>query len=121
MVGYLHKWESFVVETLFDLELRGFILLLTTFWEKKKVDLNKLFISDEWSQHKLSSTKIGQEVKKLMLCHSYWDKVAKVVSLYKSLYVVLWIMNLKVIPTMPFVYKLMQVMKENLIHLHARK
>ena len=61
--------------------------------KKKKVDLNKLFISDEWSQHKLSSTKIGQEVKKLLLYHSYWDKVAKVVSLYEPLYMVLQLVD----------------------------
>ena len=85
------------------------------------VDLKRLFMSDEWAQHKLNPTKVGQKVGKLMFDHSYWDKVAKVISLYKPLYVVLWLMDLEVVSTMAFVYKLMQVMKENLIRQHARE
>ena len=56
-----------------------------------------------------------------MFDHPYWDKVTKLVSLYELLYVVLRLVNLEVVPIMAFVYKLMQVMKENLIHLHARE
>ena len=85
------------------------------------VDLKRLFMSDEWAQHKLNPTKVGQKVGKLMFDHSYWDKVAKVISLYKPLYVVFWLVDLEVVSTMPFVYKLMQVMKENLICQHARE
>ena len=38
-----------------------------------------------------------------------------IVSLYEPLYVVLRLVDSEVVPTMPFVYKLMHVMKENLI------
>ena len=47
--------------------------------------------------------------------HQYWDRVTHVVSYFEPLYMVLRIMDLEVVPTMPFVYKLVQVMKENLI------
>ena len=69
-------------------------------------------MSDEWEQHKLSRTKIGWD----LFDHEYWDKVANIVSLYESLYVVLLLMDFEVVPTMSFVSELMHVMKENLIH-----
>ena len=50
-----------------------------------------------------------------MFDHAYWDKVTNIISLYESLYVVLRLMDSEVIPTMPFVYELIHVMKENLI------
>ncbi|KAL6312465.1 hypothetical protein AAG906_021681 [Vitis piasezkii] len=71
-------------------------------------------MSDEWALHKLSQINIGRDIEKLMFDHPYWDRV-KHVSYFEPLYVVLRIMDLEVVPTMPFVYKLMQVMKENLI------
>ena len=83
--------------------------------------MKKLFISDQWAQQKLSQIKIGQEVDKLIFDHLYWDNVTKVVSLYEPLYVVIHLIDSEVVPTMPFVYKLMQVMKENLIRQQARE
>ena len=38
---------------------------------KKMVDLNKLFMSDEWTLHKLSWTNIGRDMEKLMFDHQY--------------------------------------------------
>ena len=78
-------------------------------------------MSDQWAQQKLRRTKIAQEVEKLMFDYPYWDKVTKVVSLYEPLYVVLCLVDSEVIPTMPFMYELMQVMKENLICQQARE
>ena len=72
-------------------------------------------MSDEWAKHKLNRTNIGQDMEKLMFDHQYQDKVTHVVSYFEPLYVVLRIMDSEVVPTMPFLYKLMQVMKENLI------
>ena len=51
-----------------------------------------------------------------MFDHSYWDKVTNMVSLYEPLYVVLRLVDTEVVSIMPFVYKLMHVMKENLFH-----
>ena len=42
---------------------------------KKRVNLKKIFISDEWASHKLSWTTIGHEVEGLMFNHAYWEKV----------------------------------------------
>ena len=39
--------------------------------------------------------------------HQYWDRVTHVVSYFEPLYMVLRIMDLEVVPTMPFVYELM--------------
>ena len=83
---------------------------------KKMADLKKLFMSDEWAQHKLSRTKLGRELEQLLFDHTYWDRLTNIVSLYESLYVVLRLMDSEVVPTMSFVYELMHVMKENLIH-----
>ena len=83
--------------------------------------MKKLFTSDQWAQQTLSQTKIDQEMEKLMFDHPYWDEVTKVVSLYEPLYVVIHLIDSEVVPTMPFVYKLMQVMKENLIRQQARE
>ena len=74
---------------------------------KKRVDLKKLFISDEWTPHKLSWTNIGRDIEKLMFDQPYWDRVKHVVSYFEPLYMVLRIMDLEVVPTMPFVYELM--------------
>ncbi|XP_059597191.1 uncharacterized protein LOC132254761 [Vitis vinifera] len=88
---------------------------------KKKANLKKVFISDEWAQHNLSRTLIGKEVESLMFDHAYWERVGKLVSIYEALYTVLCIVNSEVVPIMPFVYKLIRVMKENLIRLNAKE
>ena len=77
-------------------------------------------MSDEWAQHKLGWTKTRRDLEQLLFDNAYWDKVAKIVSLYEPLYVVLQLMNSEVVPTMSFVYELMLVMKKNLIHQGAR-
>ena len=79
---------------------------------KKKANLKKVFISDEWAQHKLNRTLIGKEVEKLMFDHAYWERVGQLVSIYEVLYMVLRIVDSEVVPIMPFVYELI---KENLI------
>ena len=38
---------------------------------KKRFDLKKVFISDEWASYKLSQTTVGYEVEKLMFDHKY--------------------------------------------------
>ena len=43
---------------------------------KNRVDLKKIFISDEWASHKLSQKTIGREVEGLMFNHPYWEKVS---------------------------------------------
>ena len=74
---------------------------------KKKADLKKVFISDEWAQHKLSRTVISKEVKKLMFDHAYWERMGKLVSIYEAtLYTILGFVHSEVVPTMPFVYEL---------------
>ena len=55
-------------------------------------------------------------MKQLLFDHAYWDRVANIVSLYEPLYVVFQLMDFEIVPTMPFVYELIHVMKENLIH-----
>ena len=87
---------------------------------KKRVDLKKIFISDEWASHKLSRSTIGHDVEVLMFDHTYWEKVSKLVSIYKPLYTVLRIVDSEVVPTLPFVYELIRVMKQNLHQLNAK-
>ncbi|RVW62088.1 hypothetical protein CK203_058940 [Vitis vinifera] len=62
-----------------------------------------------------SRTKLGRELEQLLFDHTYWDKLTNIVSLYEPLYVVLRLVDSEVVPTMPFVYELMHMMKENLI------
>ena len=88
---------------------------------KKRVDLKKVFISNEWSSHKLNRTEVGHEVEKLMFDHQYWEKVEKLVSIYEALYTVLLIVDSEVVPTMLFVYKLIRLMKANLDLLKAKE
>ena len=38
---------------------------------KKRVELKKVFISNEWASHKLSRTEVGHEVERLMFDHEY--------------------------------------------------
>ena len=87
---------------------------------KKRADLNKIFISDEWASHKLSRSTIGHEVEVLMFDHTYWEKVSKLVSIYELLYTILRIVDSEVVPTMSFVYELIRVMKQNLHQLNAK-
>ena len=97
------------------------ILPLTNSLLKKRVDLEKVFISNECSSHKLSRTVVGHEVERLMFDHQYWEKVEKLVSIYEALYTVLRIVDSEVVPTMPFVYELIQLMKTNLDRLKAKE
>ena len=61
------------------------------------------------------------EVERLMFDHQYWEKVEKLVSIYEALYTVLRIIDSEVVPTMPFVYELIRLMKENLNRLKAKE
>ena len=87
---------------------------------KKRADLKKIFISDEWASHKLSRSTIGHDVEALMFDHTYWEKVSKLVSIYEPLYTVLRIVDSEVVPTLSFVYELIRVMKQNLHQLNAK-
>ena len=87
---------------------------------KKRADLKKIFISDEWASHKLSRSTIGHDVEVLMFDHTYWEKVSKLVSIYEPLYTVLRIVDSEVVSTLPFVYELILVMKQNLHQLNAK-
>ena len=80
---------------------------------KKKVDLNKIFISDELASHKLSQKTVGR--------HPYWEKVSNLVSIYEALYTVFRIVDSEIVPIMPFVYGLIRVMKQNLHVLKAKE
>ena len=75
---------------------------------KKRVDLKKVFISNEWASQKLRWTEVGHEVERLMFDHEYWEKVEKLVSIYEALYTMLRIVDSEVVPTMPLVYKLIR-------------
>ena len=88
---------------------------------KKRVDLKKISITNEWASHKLSRTEVGHEVERLMFDHVYWEKVEKLVSIYEALYTVLRIVDSEVVPTMPFVYELIRLMKTNLDRLKAKE
>ena len=87
----------------------------------KRVDLKKVFIRNEWASHKLSRTKVRHEDERLMFDHEYWEKVEKLVSIYKALYTVLCIVDSEVVPTMPFAYKLIRLIKANLDRLKAKE
>ena len=85
------------------------------------VDLKKIFIGNEWASHKLSRTEVEHKVERLMFDHEYWEKVQKLVSIYETLYTVLRIVDSEVVPTMPFVYELIRLMKANLDLLKAKE
>ena len=87
---------------------------------KKRADLKKIFISNEWVSHKLIRSTIGHEVEVLMFDHTYWEKVSKLVSIYETLYTGLRIVDSEVVPTMSFMYELIRVMKQNLHQLNAK-
>ena len=87
---------------------------------KKRANLKKIFISDEWASHKLSRSTIGHEIEVLMFDHTYWENVSKSVSIYDALYTVLCIVDSEVVSTMAFVYELILVMKQNLHQLNAK-
>ena len=88
---------------------------------KKRADLKKIFICDEWTSHKLSRTTVEREVEGLMFNHPYWEKVSNLVSIYEALYTVLRIVYSKIVPTMSFVNELIRVIKQNLHALKAKK
>ena len=82
--------------------------------------MKKIFISNEWVSHKFSRTTIGHEVEGLMFNHAYWEKVSNLVSIYETLYTILRIVDFEVVLTIPFVYKLIRVMKQNLHELKSK-
>ena len=88
---------------------------------QKRVDLKQFFISNEWESHKLSRIEVGHEVERLMFDYEYWEKVEKLVSIYEALYIVLRIVDSEVVPTMPFVYELIWLIKANLDRLKAKE
>ena len=87
---------------------------------KKRANLKNIFISDEWASHKLSQMIVGREVEGLMFNHAYWEKVSNLVSIFEALYTVLHIVDSEIVLTMPFVYELFCLMKQNLHELKAK-
>ena len=87
---------------------------------KKRVDLKKIFIINEWASHKLSRTTVRREVEGLMFNHLYWEKISNLVSIYEVLYIVLCIVDSEIVITMSFVYELIRIMKQNLHTLKAK-
>ena len=83
--------------------------------------MKKIFISDEWASHKLSRTTVGREVEGFMFNHPYWVKVSNLMSIYEELYIVLRIVDSKIVPKMSFVYEFIRVMKKNLHALKAKE
>ena len=57
----------------------------------------------------------------IMNDHEYWEKVEKLVPIYEALYTMLRIVDSEVVPTMPFVYELIQLMKAKLDRLKAKE
>ena len=86
----------------------------------KKIDLKNIFLSDEWTSHKLSRSTIGHEFEIIMFDHTYWENVSKLVSIYEALYSILRIVDSELVSTMSFVYELIHVMKQNLHQLNAK-
>ena len=66
-----------------------------------------------------SRSTIRHEVEILMFDHTYWE-VSKLVLIYEVLYAILRIVDSEVVPTIPFVYELIWVMKQNLHQLNAK-
>ena len=56
---------------------------------------------------------VGCEVEGLMFNHAYWEKVSNLVLIYETLYTILRIVDSEIVLTMPFVYELIRVMKQN--------
>ena len=56
-----------------------------------------------------------------MFDHEYCEKVEKLVSIYEALYIVLRIVDSEVVPTMPFVYELIRLMKTDLERLKVKE
>ena len=56
-----------------------------------------------------------------MFDHEYLEKVEKLVSIYEALFTVFRIVDSEVVPTMPFVYELIQCIKANLDRLKAKE
>ena len=50
---------------------------------KKRANLKKIFISDEWASHKHSRTTVGREVEGLMFNHLYWESDISIKSKYR--------------------------------------
>ena len=48
-------------------------------------------------------------------------KISNLMSIYETLYTVLWIVDSEIVPTMIFVYELIRVMKQNLHALKAKE
>ena len=88
---------------------------------KNRADLKKIFISDEWDSRKLNRKTFGSEVEGFMFNHPYWEKVSNLVSIYEALYTVLRIVDSEIVPTMPIMYELIRVMKQNLHSLKAKE
>ena len=63
---------------------------------------------------------VGREVEGLMFNHAYWEKVSNLVSIFEALYTVLHIVDSEIVLTMPFVYELFCLMKQNLHELISK-
>ena len=87
---------------------------------KKRADLKKIFISDEWASHKLVDQPLDMRLKYSCLIIHIGRSLIKLVLIYEVLYAILRIVDSEIVPTMSFVYELIWVMKQNLHQLNAK-
>jgi hypothetical protein len=80
--------------------------------QKHKQGLRSLFVSDEWHQNKLSSTREGQQVESIILSILFWTKFVNCLQASQPLLIALRIADGDETPAMPEIMAAMEKSKE---------
>jgi hypothetical protein len=78
---------------------------------KHKQALRCLFVSDDWTRSKLSSTEAGKKVTKILLSTNFWNSVQDCIRASQPLLIVLRIVDGDEKPAMPEVAAAMDMAK----------
>ena len=91
---------------------------LTLEWfHKEKVNIRKMFISDEWILSKLSKEPKGKEAAKVVLMPSFWNSVVYTLKVMTPLVKVLRLLDGERKSTMGYIYEAKDKAKETTISL----
>uniref|UniRef100_A0A0R0FZH2 BED-type domain-containing protein n=1 Tax=Glycine max TaxID=3847 RepID=A0A0R0FZH2_SOYBN len=82
---------------------------------KEKVNIRKMFTSDEWTLNKLSKEPKGKEAAKVVLMLSFWNSVIYTLKVMAPLVKVLRLVDGERKPAMGYIYEAMDKAKETII------
>lgn len=82
---------------------------------KEKSNLRKMFVSNEWTNNKLSKEAKWKEATKVVMMPSFWNSIVYTLKVMAPLVTVLFLVDKEKKPSMGYIYEAMEKAKETIM------